>query len=181
MNKRTKYIAASAIAMLLSVNASAEKNGVRAGYSLSWWSRADTKFENVVHAPYVGYVHLMRVAPVLMFGTGADYQMTGFRIDSDNAINQHSLSVPAYLRLGLGPLLFVAGVHGSYSLVTTVPDGFDKKDFRSADWGAFVGAGYKISAVSIDARFYSNQVDRTKDTRGLAYTQMLQLGATVTF
>jgi len=181
MKKSLKVLALLTAVSFCASPALAGKHGVRGGYSLSFWTHSDAKFENVIHGPYVGYVHLMRIAPVLMFGTGVDYQLSGYRIDSDNAINQHSLSVPAYLRLGLGPVLFVAGVHGSASIVTTVPEGGDKSDYRIFDYGPFVGAGVKILAVSIDARFYSNQADRIKDKSANAFNQTFQLGATVAF
>lgn len=180
MRKTTKLLGVFLLSTLFALTASANSHGLRAGYSLSTWSNNSAKFENHVHSPYIGYVHLVRVAPILMFGTGADYLLSGYRFDSDNAIHQHSLSIPAYLRLGLGPILVLAGVHGSASFVTSVPSGVDADDFRKFDAGSFLGLGVKFLSLSVDARIYSNQIDRIKASSSESYARMFQLGMTIT-
>ena len=137
-----------------------DKFGIRAGYQAANLYNGSSALYKTHHTFYVGVFKDVKILPLLHFGAGLDYFQGGSEKDNDNNITLHYISVPVNLKLKLGPFFALAGVAPSFKVHenwTTagkeLNPGSDLKS-NTFDLPAFAGIGFKISIISIEARYY---------------------------
>jgi hypothetical protein len=138
-----------------------KRNGIRAGYQLAQVYAGDDQVDGDLDAFYVGYARGITIgAGILSLNTGVEYQQNGHRADAGNLRRIQYLGIPVGLRVKLGPVFAQAGLNGLVRIAETyLVNGTDVLDDDNAsdfvDAVAHVGAGFRILAVSLEARYHS--------------------------
>jgi hypothetical protein len=149
---------------VLSGPAFAQKTmGIRGGYIASDIKKGgDSYFDHKYKSFYFGFCNDLKIIPLLHFMSGLDYYQTGSRIDDDNKLILHYLSVPLGLKLKLGPVEAFGGVHGALrvsSKLTVLGVDISGEKFSTFDAGYFVGAGLKLLFIGAEVRYTQGFVD----------------------
>lgn len=150
-----------------SMFAQKEKNkGMRGGYISSNISKAEVDwledFDEGYKSFYVGFFNDTKIIPLLYFYTALDYYQTGQKLNDNNKLVLHYLSLPLGLKLKLGPAQAFGGVHGAVkvsSRLTLLGQSSSAKDINTFDAGFFVGAGLKILFIGAEAKYTWGLVD----------------------
>lgn len=159
--------------------------GIRAGFHSASMvedgSKPDTaKSKNSF---YAGFYHDQKIVPILYFGSGIEYFQNGFRYSPDSKRVVHTVSIPLYLKLKIGPVFALGGIAGNFKVVEKIivgdeknkPESDDKS--KGFDGAAFAGLGVKIAIITIEARYHWGLIEAYD---GL-YNRYLQIGAGISF
>jgi len=143
-----------------------KKRGMRFGYISSKISKSELDwledFDDGYESFYVGFFNDAKIIPLLHWYTGLDYYQTGQKLNDNNKLVLHYLSLPLGLKLKLGPAQAFGGVHGAVkvsSRLTLLGESTSAKDFNTFDAGLFVGAGVKILFIGAEAKYTWGLVD----------------------
>ena len=146
-----------------------KKRGLRFGYISSVISKAEVDwledFDDGFESFYVGFFNDAKIIPLLYFYSALDYYQTGQKLNDNNKLVLHYLSIPLGLKLKLGPAQAFGGVHGALKLsskLTLAGESSSAKDINTFDAGFFVGAGVKIFFIGAEAKYCWGLVDLEK-------------------
>lgn len=132
---------------------------------------------------YVGFFNDNKIVPMLYFGKGIEYFQNGIKYTSSSQRVLHTVSVPLYLKLKIGPVYGLGGIAGNFKVSEkyTVGDHevspTDSDKSKWFDAPVFLGAGVKIFFVSVEARYHWGLIE----VRNGLKSQYLQVGAAVSF
>jgi hypothetical protein len=132
---------------------------------------------------YVGFFNDNKIAPLLYFGKGLEYFQNGIAYTSNSERILHTVSVPLYLKLKVGPVFGLGGIAGNFKVsekfsagdYEVSPTDSDKSNWFDAP--VFLGAGVKIFFVSVEARYHWGLIE----VRNGYKSQYFQVGAAVSF
>ena len=109
---------------------------------------------------YIGFSRDNKIAPMFRLGTGLEYFKNGFKIDDDNKLVLHTISIPVNLKIKLGPVFALTGVGANFKVSEKIflagssanpPDDSKSKFF---DVPFYLGAGATILFISVEARYH---------------------------
>jgi hypothetical protein len=132
---------------------------------------------------YIGFFNDNKLAPMFYFGKGLEYFQNGIAYTSNSERILHTVSVPLYLKLKLGPVFGLGGIAGNFKVsekfsagdYEVSPTDSDKSNWFDAP--VFLGAGVKIFFVSVEARYHWGLIE----VRNGLKSQYFQVGAAVSF
>ena len=168
-----------------SMFAQAQKNkGIRFGYISSIISKAEVDwlddFDDGYQSFYVGLFNDTKIIPLLYFYTALDYYQTGKKLNDNNKLILHYISIPLALKLKVGPAQAFGGLHGAVkvsSRLTLLGQSTPAKEVNTFDAGFFVGAGLKILFIGAEAKYNWGLVD----IEGGYKNNFWQVGLTIWF
>jgi hypothetical protein len=168
-----------ALAATVSLNAQERKNGIRAGYL-----RSATEVDGTsgLSGFYVGFSHDRPIgqSKFLYVHGGTEYTQAGWMI-ADNTFNRlHYISMPAALKVKLGPVFIQGGLALNFKVAERVyVDGADAKtdENKSKIFNLPVlgGVGLMLGPVTIEARYNHGLLTVNNDAGN--HVGYLQLGA----
>lgn len=147
-----------ALSVLSSVSFAQKNRGIRGGWIESEITKgSEGWFDKNYRSFYVGFFNDQNIfIPLLYFYSALDYYQTGSRLDDNNKLVLHYLSIPIGLKLKLGPVQAFGGVHGAVRLsskLTVLGQDVKTEGFKSFDSGAFLGAGIQILFIGAEAKY----------------------------
>jgi hypothetical protein len=159
--------------------------GIRLGYHAAALYKDGEKMAgtNNLENFYIGIFRDNKIAPLFRIGTGLEYFQNGAKIDNDNKLVLHTLSIPVNFKVKLGPVFALTGVGANFKVsekvfldgTSTTPSDEDKSNFFDIPF--YLGAGAKIWFISIEARYHWGLLDVNEGYSN----QYLQIGAAVSF
>lgn len=159
--------------------------GIRGGFHSATMVADGSKPDTVnnLKSFYVGIFRDNKIAPILHFGTGLEYFQNGMKYSRNVERILHTLSVPLYLKVKLGPVFALGGAAPNFKLKEKVdyqdnsynPGDTDKT--KGFDVAAFLGAGVKILFITVEARYHWGLLEARNDL----YNRYFQIGAAVSF
>ncbi len=157
--------------------------GIRAGY-VSGQIKVDGEklFDNNLSSFYLGVYKDKRIVPALRIGAGLEYLNTGSQ-DSDNKYQLGYIGIPLKIQIKAGPVFVNTGVSPSFKIsdkMTLLGQDIDTPDDLKAnvfDLPLFIGGGFEILMISIEARYYMGLTEIQEKTKN----QYLQIGLAVSF
>ncbi|WP_167610680.1 outer membrane beta-barrel protein [Maribellus sediminis] len=169
-------------------NKESEKNmvsGMRAGWHSATLVKdgAEPYSADPLNSFYVGFFNENKVAPLFNFGKGLEYFQNGLSYTGGGERILHTISVPLYLKLKVGPVYGLGGIAGNFKVSEKFSAGdyeASPKDSDKSKWfdaPVFLGAGVKIAFVSVEARYHWGLIE----VRNGLKSQYLQVGAAVSF
>lgn len=155
------------------------KIGVRAGYQNTNVYLDGTSIGDNLSGFYVGAFREHQLIPILSLSVGLEYSQMGYKstdIIKDN-ININYLGIPVGLKAKLGPVSAIAGTGfnfkvGAHDLI--------KDDIKGYDIPVYLGAGFNILMIGIEARYQWGLTDIV-DGGDKATNRGFQLGISVGF
>jgi len=160
------------------------KIGVRAGWHYAGMFENNEMLNGTEHsnAFYVGVFKEKKLIPLLRIGSGLEYFENGYKINDNAKREIHTISVPLYLKVKLGPLYVTGGTGFNFRISEELPgnallDPLNNEKTNFFDMPFQLGAGLKILMFSVEARYNWGIFD----VNGDASNQYLQVGFTVSF
>jgi hypothetical protein len=104
----------------------------------------------------------LKIVPAIYFGSGVEYYQTGSKLDDNNKLVLHYISLPLSLKAKIGPLQAYGGIHGAVKVAssqTVLGQSTSVEGYSSFDAGAFVGLGLKVAFIGAEARYTWGLVD----------------------
>jgi len=187
-SKKVLIFITSSILLFSSFSVQAgDKLGLRAGYQMSGFHVDGSMVENTdnLNSFYMGIFKEKQMIPLLRFGYGLDYMQNGAELSDFGKYKLNYLSVPLYVKAKIGPVFGTAGTGLSFKfsdklenggMETDAGDNYVTNDF---DIPLFIGGGFKILMVTIEARYHWGMLEIT-DISGIK-SQYLQVGASLSF
>jgi len=159
----------------------ANRRGIRFGYIDSKLDKGSAGlYDRGYSSFYVGFFNDQRIIPMLYFSSGLDYYQSGSKENDGNKLVLHYLSVPLALKLKIGPVHGIGGIHGAVkvsSKLTVLGQSSSAKDFGSFDAGAFLGAGIQILFIAAEIKYNWGLVDIYNGYKN----NFMQVGLTLSF
>jgi hypothetical protein len=159
----------------------ANRRGIRFGYIDGKLDKGSSGlYDQGYGSFYVGFFNDQRIIPMLYFSSGLDYYQSGSKKKDDTKLVLHYISVPLALKLKIGPVHGIGGVHGAVkvsSKLTVLGESGSAKDFKSFDAGAFLGAGIQILFIAAEVKYNWGLVDIYNGYKN----NFLQAGLTLSF
>lgn len=160
-------------------------SGIRGGWHTATLLEDGTEPNeaNNLNSFYIGFFSDNKIAPLLYFGKGLEYFQNGLTYAGDSERRLHTLSIPLYLKLKLGPVYGLGGIAGNVKISEkfTMSDyELNSGDNDKSNWfdaPVFVGAGVKILAISVEARYHWGLLE----VRNNLKSQYFQIGAALSF
>lgn len=160
-------------------------SGIRGGWHTATLLKdgAEPNEANNLNSFYFGFFNDNKIAPLLYFGKGLEYFQNGLTYTGNSERKLHTLSVPLYLKLKLGPVYGLGGIAGNikvaekFTLGDNAPASGEDDKSNWFDAPVFLGAGVKILFVSVEARYHWGLVEVRNDLK----SQYFQFGAAVSF
>ncbi len=182
--KILKISLVSLLLFLFSLNISAQnKYGIRAGFQAGNLYHSGKLYEKGLKTFYVGVFKEVKIVPLVKFDMGIDFNQNG-SINDSMSIKLSYISIPLNVKVKLGPIYGLVGAAPSFkvaekwefSSLNIDPDKYKSNLF---DLPVFVGFGFKVAIISIEARYYvgtlnvnDNKLSGLQDYKN----QYLQLG-----
>lgn len=171
-------------AFSFSIYAGDKDRGIRAGY-VSGQVKVDNKnlLENSLGGFYLGIYKDKRIVPAVRLGAGLEYVQTGSQQDSDNKYQLGYIGIPIKVQGKVGPVYGLGGLAPSFKIsekMTLLGQNVDIPDDTKAnvfDLPVFVGGGFQIMMIGIEARYYWGLTEIQEKTKN----QYLQVGLTLSF
>jgi hypothetical protein len=168
--------------MVASGSAFAQDRGIRGGYLEANLDKSGTGiFDEGYSTFYAGFFNDQNIfIPLLYLYSGLDYYQSGSKVDDNNKLIIHYLSIPLGLKLKIGPLQAFGGVHGALKVSSTLEVlGIDppESDISTFDAGWFAGAGIQILFIGAEAKYTWGLVDIYNGYKN----NFWQLGLTLAF
>jgi hypothetical protein len=159
--------------------------GIRAGYNGAVLALDGDLYPLSEGYPsfYAGIFRDNRIIPLLHVGTGLEYVRNGMLFDEDHKRALHYVSIPANLKLKLGPLFMVGGIAPSFKVAERVFVNGDSSKPASDDasnWfdaPVFIGGGLKITFIMLEVRYHWGVTDVYQGY----HNRYLQIGAAISF
>lgn len=158
-------------------------SGIRAGYQSSgYFKNGDMLSGTDKYASfYVGLFRERKLIPLLHVGSGLEYFQNGAKIDDDNKMILHYLSVPIYAKVKVGPVFALTGFAPSFKVAEkqfllgekSTPS--DKSNWFDIPF--YLGGGLKILFISVEVRYHWGLLDVREGTM----SQYFQLGGAISF
>lgn len=146
-----------ALSLFSGVSFAQKNRGIRGGWIESEISKDDEGYVGRKYRSfYVGFFNNQRIIPLLYFYTALDYYQTGSKYDDNNKLVLHYISIPLGLKLRLGPVSAMGGVHGAVrvsSSYTLLGESRKLEGLSTFDSGAFLGAGLHIVFIGVEAKY----------------------------
>ena len=132
---------------------------------------------------YFGFSRDNKLAPIIHLNTGLEYFQNGSKVNDDNKIVYHTISIPVTGKVKLGPVFAQAGFGANLKVAervhiqgtSTTPDQDNRAKWFDVPF--IVGGGVKILFISVEARYHWGLVDIDNGF----HNQYFQLGASLTF
>lgn len=186
--KRLNSFVLSAILLTLSPGTNAQKedgkkNGIRLGYHSAAMYDNGSKLSGTKNHQsfYLGFFRDTKLIPALHLGTGLEYFQNGYRIDNDNKLDLHYLSLPVDLKVKIGPVFALTGLAPSIKVSekATINGTKSTPDEKSKSFDApfLLGAGFKILFITVEARYHWGLIELHDGIK----SQYLQIGAAISF
>lgn len=155
-----KHLLIFTIAMSLFLFQSmAQDNGIRAGYNWAGTFNDGNQVASNLDNFYVGFFRNNKFGGIFALHTGLEYLQNGWSGNGTKRV-AHTLSVPVGLRVKLGPLFALGGAGLNFN-VSEKNEGLAAAMPKNNvfDLPLFLGLGFKIAIVSIEARYNWGVVD----------------------
>lgn len=165
----------------------ARLNIIRAGWNYSQYFNGNDALTGTTHYSsfYVGFAREVKIIPLLLFGSGAEYLQNGGKIDDNNKRILHYIGVPLYLKLKLGPVYALTGFELSFKVAEQAYLlGQKYTPLEKANWfdaPFFLGAGVQIFIFAVELRYHWGTIAAYSSGETEVKSQYLQLGATISF
>lgn len=165
------------------------KKGIRAGYQMSnFYDSGDSEGDNL-HSFYAGVFGEKKLIPFLRFGFGLEYNSVGTNDKNfdDTRYTRHSLAIPLYAKVKLGPVFALGGAAPGFGIsnkATLLGEDIDLQDedkTSAFDAPVFLGLGFQIAIISIEARYHWGTMNLSKADNVNRSQQYFQVGAAVSF
>jgi len=157
--------------------------GIRFGYHSAAMYDDGSKLSGTTNHQgfYLGFFRDNKLIPALHLGTGLEYFQNGYRVDDDNKLVLHYVSIPLDLKVKLGPLFALTGLAPSFkvsekAMVNGTSSTPDEKS-KGFDAPFLLGAGFKILFITVEARYHWGLIELHEGIK----SQYLQIGAAVSF
>ena len=162
-----------------------DKIGIRAGYQSSAFYKDGSQLTGTdpYSSFYVGLFKDNKIIPAVHIGIGLEYMQTGKKVDDNNKQVLSYLSVPVYGKVKIGPFFGLGGIAANFKVSEKVfvngnsAKPTDEQESKSVDFPLFLGAGFKISIFTLEARYHWGLTDINNG----ASSHYLQLGGAVSF
>jgi len=145
----------------ISFSGNAQDNGIRAGWNYAGTCANGDQFEGSLPNFYAGIFRNNKFGGIFALHTGLEYLQNGWKADDNNYRRLHVLSVPVGLRVKLGPLFALGGAGLNFNVGENnegfVANAAPKNNVF--DLPLFLGVGFKIAIVSIEARYNWGVID----------------------
>jgi hypothetical protein len=138
---------------------------------------------NQLNSFYVGFFRDKKISPLLFFGSGLEYFQNGIKYPGDSKRILHTLSIPLDLKLKLGPVFALGGAAANFKVAEKIvveDNSVNPTEGNKSNWfdiPVFLGAGVKISFITVEARYHWGLLD----VRNGLYSRYLQIGAGLSF
>jgi hypothetical protein len=185
MKQLTIMLLVALFAMVFISAQAQEKFGIRAGYQGSALYKEGSRVPDTdpLGSFYVGVFRDNKIVPAFYIGTGIEYMQSGFKVDNDNKLVLHYISIPVYLKAKIGPVFGLGGIGANFKVSeklyvdgnSSSPASEDKS--KMLDFPAFVGLGVKILMFTIEGRYHWGLVDINEGYKN----RYFQLGAGISF
>ena len=159
--------------------------GIRAGFQSAYMveegSKPDTA--NSLNSFYVGFFRDKKISPLLFFGSGLEYFQNGMKYPGDTKRVLHTISIPLDLKLKLGPVFALGGAAANFKVAEKIvveDNSVNPAEGNVSNWfdiPVFLGAGVKISIITIEARYHWGLLE----VRNGLHSRYLQIGAGISF
>lgn len=166
------------------------KKGIRAGWQMSNFYNDGSSSADNLSSFYVAVFGEKKLMPILRLGSGVEYNSVGYSSDiagNTSSFVRHSIAVPLYLKVKLGPVFALGGAAASfgvsdkYKLNDNSADIPDEIKTNTFDAPVFLGLGVKFLMISVEARYHWGTMDITKSNLSSPTQQYFQLGAGISF
>lgn len=180
-------LAALLLTISLGINAQKKEGGKIGGIRFGYHSAA--LYENGDMLPgtehlqnfYIGFFRDNKLIPALHLGTGIEYFQNGGKVDNDNKLVLHYLSVPLHIKAKLGPVFALTGFAPSFKVsekvfvngTNSTPD----EKSKGFDVPFYLGAGVKFLFITVEARYHWGIIELNNGVK----SQYLQIGAGISF
>ena len=160
---------------LFSFQGIAQDNGIRAGCNYSGTFNSGDQVGGSLPNFYAGIFRNNKFGGILALHSGLEYLQNGWKTDDNNYRKAHTLSVPIGLRVKLGPFFALGGAGLNFKVSETSKGAAALQPKNEVfDLPLFLGVGFKIAIVSIEARYNWGMLDANSLGN---QNQYLQLGA----
>ena len=169
-----------------------DKNlGFRGGWqSSNYYENGDSQGADPYNSFYLGLTRERKIVPLLHFGIGLEYFQNGSNyslLGKDYTFRAHTLSVPLFLKVKLGPVFLLGGAGTNFTLSQSIKSGSEKIDMTSEDEikgfdvPLFGGIGLEVLMFTFEARYHYGLLDASKPSSSSPHVQYFQLGAGIHF
>ncbi len=160
-----------------------DKIGIRGGFQSGNFYDSGSLFDKNLNTFYVGVFKEFKIVPLVKFNAGIDFNQNG-SINDSMSIKLSYISIPLNAKIKLGPIYGVVGAAPSFKVaekweLNESKIDIDKYKSNFFDVPVFIGLGFKVAIISIEARYYigtmsvnDNTISGLKDFK----SQYLQLG-----
>jgi hypothetical protein len=160
-----------------------DKFGIRGGFQTGNIYNSGSLYDKNLNTFYVGVFKEFKVVPLIKFDAGIDFNQNGSLNDS-MSVKLSYISIPLNAKIKIGPIYGLVGAAPAFKVAEkwelndqTVD--IDKFKSNFFDVPVFVGVGFKVAIISIEARYYigtmsinDNAISGLQDYK----SQYLQLG-----
>lgn len=183
MKKATIVLIYILIPGIYIIQAQDKAGGIRFGYNSAALYENGSKLSGTenLESFYVGIFRDNQIIPFLCLGTGLEYCQNGSKVDTGNKLILHYISVPLNLKVRIGSVFGRAGIAPAIKVSekaiiggkSTTPE----EKSRVFDTPVFLGAGFSILFLSVEARYHWGLAEIRDGIRN----RYLQLGAAISF
>jgi hypothetical protein len=155
-----------------------EVGGIRIGYHSAGVYADGSQLFDSHNNMYVGLFRDNRIIPMLHIGTGLEYFQNGWSNGDDTYRKLHTISVPAYAKLKIGPVFALAGVAANFKVSEKVMDSGQEVEIADDDKAAVfdlpisAGLGVKFLMITVELRYHWGTIESIPGTKN----QYLQIG-----
>jgi hypothetical protein len=157
--------------------------GIRFGYHTAAMYDNGSKLSGTKNHQsfYLGFFRDNKLIPALHLGTGLEYFQNGYRVDDDNRLVLHYVSIPLDLKVKLGPLFARTGFAPSFKVsekaMVNGTNSAPNEKSKGFDAPFLLGAGFKILFITVEARYHWGLIELRDGVK----SQYLQIGAAISF
>jgi hypothetical protein len=159
--------------------------GIRAGYHAATLAlpESDVDTTNTLGGFYFGIFRDNKVASILSLGTGLEYFRNGTEYSENSSRELHTLSIPVNLKVKLGPVFALGGIGANFKVSEKLVLNdvkYDLDDDQKSNWfdaPVFLGAGVKLSFLTVEARYHWGLIEVNNGY----HSRYFQVGAGISF
>lgn len=180
MKKAVMFLSVVLLATTLSTaKAGDNKWGVRAGYMNSNVYLEGESIGDNLSGFYLGAFREHQLIPLLSLSAGLEYSQMGFKSTGiiDDNMNINYLGVPVGLKVKVGPVSAIGGAAFNFK----VGENDSYEDLKGYDIPVFLGVGFNVLMIGIDARYQWGLTDINDATDVKTANRGFQIGLNVAF